>query len=97
MREFLIRTTAGHEWPGFHVSRIADVLVPNGWSAEPFAGDGDFAVRVGEATVSYSGDMPGWQVTICGELDREEEWIAAVTAQVAEAAGEPCEWIDVSG
>ncbi len=96
VREFLIRTSGGHDWPAFPRTRTAEVLQPAGWTCEPVDGAGDFRVRAGEAEVAYSGEEVGWHVTVDGDLPRAEEWIDQVTQQVAAASGEPCEWLDLS-
>lgn len=75
---------------------MAEVLRPSGWDSEPVEGGGDFRVRTDGVEISYSGEEVGWQVVIEGDLPRTEDWIAQVTRQIAAAAGEPCEWLELS-
>lgn len=75
---------------------MAEVLQPEGWTCEIVSGRGDFRVRAEGAEVSYTAEDVGWQVTVDGDLPRVEDWIAQVTRQVAAAAGERCEWLDLS-
>jgi len=96
VREFLIRTSADHGWPALDRDRMTDVLQPKGWACERVDGSGDFRVRTDGVEVSYSGEEVGWQVVIDGDMSRAEDWIEQVTRRVAAAAGEPCEWLELS-
>jgi hypothetical protein len=96
VREFLIRTSADHGWPAFHHDRMAEVLQAEGWASEPVDGSGDFCARAEGVDVSYAGEEVGWQVTFDGDMPRAEEWIEQVTRQIAAAAGEPCDWLEIS-
>lgn len=95
MSEYLIRTRAGRDWPAFPRSRAAEVLTPADLRCTPVAGPGDFRLRCGDADVAFSGEDVGWQVTVEGYLEDADAFVARVTDQVADAAGEPCEWLRV--
>ncbi|MFE6236187.1 hypothetical protein [Cellulosimicrobium sp. NPDC057862] len=75
---------------------MADVLQPTGWDCEPIGGGGDFRVRTEGVDVSYCGEEIGWHVTFDADLPWAKEWMEQVTRQVAAAAGEPCEWLELS-
>lgn len=96
VREFLIRTSADHGWPAFHRDRMAEVLQPEGWTCQIVSGGGDFRVCAEGVEVSYAAEEVGWQVAVDGDLPQVEDWIEQVTRQVAAAAGEPCEWLDLT-
>jgi hypothetical protein len=64
-------------------------------SSEPIEGDGDFRVRAAGAEISYSGEEVGWHVVIDRDVPEAEAWMEQVTRQVAIAAGEPCEWLEL--
>ncbi|MBC9956183.1 hypothetical protein [Yimella sp. cx-51] len=95
MTDYLIRTQASHEWPAVHRERLTDVLVPTGYDCQVVDGWGDLHLRCGEAEVSFSGEEPGWLVTVEGDLPDADGFLARVTTQVTEAAGEPCEWLNI--
>ncbi|PZF83423.1 hypothetical protein [Jiangella anatolica] len=96
MREYLIRKVAGHAWPALHDDRLAEVLQPRGWGCAPDPGWGDHSVRCGSAVVSYSAEDVGWHVVVDGELSGADTWVEQVTRQVAAAAGEDCEWVELT-
>jgi len=75
---------------------MTEVLQPKGWTSERVDGPGDFRVRTDGVEVSCSAEELGWQVVIDGDRSRAEDWIEQVTRQVAAAAGEPCEWLELS-
>src|SRR4051812_42438128 len=93
--DYLIRTAETHEWPAFHRSRNAEVLIPQGRQCEEIEGFGDFRMRCGDAEISFSGEEPGWHVVVEGPLADAEAVVEQVTRQVEQAAGEPCEWIPI--
>jgi hypothetical protein len=93
--DFLIRTTTSHEWPAIPRDRLSDVLVPSGFDCHVVDGWGDLRFRCGEAEVSFSGEEHGWFITVDGNLPDTGNFLATVTRQVTEAAGEPCEWLHV--
>jgi hypothetical protein len=90
-----MRTQVGHDWPAFPRSRVAEVLTPTGVECQPVEGWGDLRLRCGDAYVAFSSEDVGWQVAVDGDLENPEVFIARVTEQVAEAAGEPCEWLRI--
>ena len=59
-------------------------------------GWGDYRLRSDGAEVSFSGEDGGWCVMVEGDLADADAWIAQVTRQIAVAAGEECEWIELS-
>jgi hypothetical protein len=91
--EYLIRTAEAHDLPLFDRERNAAVLTPARFACTPIEGWGDFRTRCGDAEVAYSGEDAGWQVIIEGSLPDPDRFIAQVTAQVADAVGESCEWL----
>ena len=91
--EYLIRTSETQEWPAFDRGRVREVLTPRGFECSATKGWGDYRLRCENAEVAYSGEERGWQVTVEGDLPNADRFIAQVTAQVADAAGEPCEWL----
>ncbi len=95
MPEYLIRTVDTHEWPAFHRSRNAEVLMPRGRQCEEIGGWGDFRLRCGNAEVSFSGEESGWNVVVKGDLPDADAVVEQVTRQVEQAAGEPCEWVAI--
>ena len=98
MSEYLIRTASTHQLPALHRGRLADVLVPPGFSCEQASGWGDFRMRCDATQVAFSAEEPGWQVTFEGpmpETDRER-LISAITQQIGQAIGQPCEWLQIT-
>jgi hypothetical protein len=91
--EYLIRTQYSDEWPPVHRDGLAKVLIPAGFDCDVVDGWGDLRLRCGEAEVSFSGEEPGWALSVEGDLTEVEAFIARVTEQVSQAVGEPCEWI----
>lgn len=95
MAEYVIRTAAG-EWPAFHATRMSAVLQPaEGFDCVPVEGWGDFRMTCDGATVSFSGEMHGWQVVVEGPMsdDDSDRFAEVVTRQVEAEVGEPCEWV----
>lgn len=95
MTDYLIRTEASQDWPAVHRERLSEVLIPLGFDCQVVDGWGDLRLRCGESVVSFSGEEPGWLVTVEGDLRDTEGFLAQVTAQVTEAVGERCEWLAV--
>jgi hypothetical protein len=98
MPEYLIRTATTHELPAFPPGPLADVLVPAGFACEQADGWGDFRMRCGATQIAFSAEDPGWQVIIDGPMpgtDRER-LVTAIARQIAEAAGQPCEWLQIA-
>ncbi len=98
VREYLIRTAGTHEWPALHRGRLAEVLLPAGFGCEQVEGWGDFRMRCGAAVVAFSGEQPGWQVSVEGPMpDAEcERLVITLTRQIEQAAGERCEWLQIT-
>ena len=96
MREYLIRTERG-EWPIVRRDRLAEVLTPRGFECEPAPGSGDYPFRIGDAEVSFSGEVAGWHVCIEGTLgqDDETQLLNFVQRQVEAEVSEICEWTQI--
>jgi hypothetical protein len=71
------------------------VLMPDGFGCAISDGSGDFRMVCSGATVSFSGEEVGWQVSMEGTDDRSwaDALVTAITAQVGAACGESCEWL----
>jgi hypothetical protein len=93
--DFLIRTQEIHGWPAVHRDRMTQVLVPDGFECDVVEGWGDLRLRCGRVDVSFSGEEAGWLVSVEGELEDADGFLTKVTRQVAQAVGEPCEWISL--
>jgi hypothetical protein len=55
-------------------------------------------MRCDATQVAFSAEEPGWQVTFEGpmpETDRER-LISAITQQIGQAVGQPCEWLQIT-
>ncbi len=92
MIEYLIR---GSDEPGgglgVHVTRLAAVLEPVGWSSEPVEGPGDFAILCAGALVSFSWEDPGWQVTFWDDAvvaDEADRIVATIAGQLTASTGQ---------
>ena len=98
MLEYLIRTASTHQLPALHRSRLASVLLPAGFGCEQAEGWGDFRMRCGTTQVAFSGEDPGWQVTFEGPMPETdcERLVITLTQQIQQAAGEACEWLQIT-
>jgi hypothetical protein len=54
------------------------VLTPVGLECRPVEGWGDFHLRCGDASIAFSGEDVGWQVTVDG-LENADALVARVT------------------
>lgn len=61
--EFVIRCRGREWWP--NVDRVA-VLRPRSVDSEPCAGWGDHRIALGDVTIEFSYEDPGWQVVFLG-------------------------------
>jgi hypothetical protein len=98
MSEYLIRTASTHELPAFPRGPLADVLVPAGFVCAQADGWGDFRMRCGATQIAFSAEDPGWQVIVDGPMpdaDRER-LVTTITQQIGQAAGQPCEWLQIT-
>jgi hypothetical protein len=98
MSEYLIRTASTHELPAVPSGRLAHVLVPAGFSCEQADGWGDFRIRCGATQIAFSAEDPGWQVSVDGPMSDAdcERLVAAITEQIGQATGQPCEWLQIT-
>ena len=97
VREHLIRTAAGEQWaPVPPQSRVGEVLTPSGFECQPVPDIGDFGLRCGSATVSFSAEPPGWHVVIEGDLPDVERFTDTLSAQITQSCGEPCRWLQIT-
>lgn len=98
MFEFLIRTAETHDWPGLPSSRFAEVFLPAGFDCEEIDGWGEFRIRCGTTEISFAGEPVGWLVTFEGPMPETdcERLVITLTRQVEQAAGEPCEWVQIT-
>jgi hypothetical protein len=98
MPDYLIRTASTHEIPALHRSRLADVLLPAGFHCEQAEGPGDFRIRCGSTHVACSAEDPGWQVTFEGPMPETdcERLVITLTRQIEQAAGQACEWLQIT-
>ncbi len=96
MPEYVIRTLGG-AWPAFHRNRNAEVLMPRDFACEEIDGEDDFRMRYDTIEIAFSSGDAGWHIVIVGTAAAEDvdRLIGAVTNQVADAVGEPCEWIQI--
>jgi hypothetical protein len=81
-----------------HRDRLAGVLLPAGFGCEETDGGGSFRMRCGTTVVSLSAEEPGWQVSVEGPMpgDECERLVITITQQIGRAAGEPCEWLQIT-
>lgn len=93
MREYLIRAADGSGWIPIHRKRLPDVLLPRGWNARQSDGWGDFRIEVDGAQIAFSGEDPGWQVVIEGDMDpaTADKLLETLRAQIEAATGTPAE------
>jgi len=55
-------------------------------------------MRCDSTEVTFSAEEPGCQVTVDGpmpETDRER-LVTTITEQIGQAAGQPCEWLQIT-
>jgi hypothetical protein len=81
-----------------HRDRLAGVLLPAGFGCEQSDGWSDFRMRSGVTVVAVSAEEPGCQVSVEGPMpdDECERLVIALTQQIEQAAGEPCEWLRIT-
>lgn len=93
--DYIIRTSDTQDWPAVHVDRQAQVLLPEGHGCEQADGWGDFRMMCGGTTVTFSGEMNGWQVVVEGPMARDaaDALIEVVTRQIEAEVGVACEWV----
>jgi hypothetical protein len=93
--DYLIRAKDGEAFLVVDKAAVVDVLVPRGWPAEESPGPGDFRYRVEDTDVAFSLRDDGWRVHFDGPArpDRAELLLEIVAGQLAEATGEPTEWL----
>lgn len=98
MREFLIRTSDDHELPSLYVASLEEMLMPPVFGCTRIEGWGDFRMLCGETEISFSAEAPGWQIGIEGSMadGAVSDLVAALVNNIAAAAGEPCESIQLS-
>jgi hypothetical protein len=98
MFEYLIRTSDTLELPAVPVGRLAEVLVPAGFGCEQADGWGDFRMRCGETQIAFSGEPPGWLVSVEGPMSDADSGrlVTAITEQIGQAIGKPCEWLQIT-
>lgn len=93
MAEYLIRTKDG-DWPAIHADRLAAALAPEGSGCQPVLGYGDLRLTCGAATVAFSGEDSGWQVSVDGIGEHEADRLVEVfTQRVSVESGQPCTWL----
>ncbi|HST65186.1 MAG TPA: hypothetical protein VLM05_08355 [Mycobacteriales bacterium] len=95
MREYLVRTVAGRDWPAIPRPRLAETLITAGFECEPVAGSNHLRLRCGDAYITFSIEATGWQISVDGHLDDPDVFVGRITEQVSDAVGQPCEWLPV--
>jgi hypothetical protein len=96
--EYLIRPSSHDGWLGIPANSLAEVLTPRGYGAEPGAGFGDLHLHATGYEISFSGEDPGWQVSIDGDIAHldTDELVARVARQIEDFTGSATEWVQVT-
>lgn len=95
---YLIRPSSHEGWLEIPASSLAEVLTPRGYPTEPGDGFGDLHLRATDYEISFSGEDPGWQVSVDGDIAHlnTDELIAQVARQIEDFTGTATEWIRIT-
>jgi hypothetical protein len=74
------------------------VLAPRGYRTKPGDGFWDLHLRAADYEISFSGEDPGWQVSVDRDIAHlnTDELIAQVARQIEDFTGTATEWIRIT-
>jgi hypothetical protein len=96
--EYLIRPASHDCQLLFPAAALAEVLIPPGYGLQPAEGSGDLHLQTAGYEISFSGEDPGWQVSIEGEIAHldTDVLVAQVARQIEDYTGIAPEWYRLS-
>jgi hypothetical protein len=93
--EYLIRPASPDGWLAIPASALAEVLTPRGYDLRAGPGFGDLHLQAAGYEIAFSGEDPGWQVTLDGDIAHldSDELVAQIARQVQDFTGTATEWV----